>query len=467
VIVWGDEYYTHVETFGGYTLVRDSETSSICYAISDNNGDIISSKIAYTGLNRKEEKDFEKANNKNIKESQEKVNQKAKRSREFLSEEKLSLKNSITNIQNRPEMFVRLAPNPYYSSYYSGSIVGLTLLIDFPDVKSSITQTQVDNYCNSLSYTDFGNNGSVRQYFRDISGNALDYTNVVTAYYTAKNNKSYYTDPNIPIGTRATELIKEALTDLNSKGFNFSQLSRDSYSRVRAVNVFYAGGRDNAWSEGLWPHQWTLNGYRVGTTTFGGYQITNIGSSLTIGTFCHENGHLICDWADTYDYTYLSSGCGRYDLMSSSGTTNPVPPNPYFRNILAGWGEPEILNNRLSNSTINVYSNQVSAGIYRKDNNREFYVIENVQATGRWSGFGTSGLYIWHADKNKNNNDERQMTNAQHYQVSLEQADGRFDLEYNRNSGDSGDAYRYGGATVFKENTTPNSKWWDGTISRT
>ena len=33
VKVWGDEFYTHVETLNGYTLIRDPQTYYICYAI--------------------------------------------------------------------------------------------------------------------------------------------------------------------------------------------------------------------------------------------------------------------------------------------------------------------------------------------------------------------------------------------------------------------------------------------------
>ena len=467
VTACGDEFYAHVETLEGYTLIRDPETSYICYAISDGNGDIISSKIVYTGLKTSDEINFEKNNEKHIKENDEIINKKVQKNKDNLNIEEIPLKTSVNDNIIFKLNSVMGAPNPWYKSQYSGSIVGLTILIDFPDVKSSITQTQVDNFCNSLNYTEFNNKGSVRQYYSDVSGGAVDYTNIVTTYYTAKHNKSYYTDPSATYGSRARELIKEALADLASKGFNFSGLSKTG-NTVRAVNVLYAGGKANSWSEGLWPHQSNLGNYTVGGTTFNGYQITDIGTSvssaLTIGTFCHESGHLVFGWEDTYDYTSTSNGVGRYDLMCTSGTTNPVMPNPYFRTIRAGWGEPEIINNFISGSTIDVQANQISAQVYTKDN-KEFFIVENVQPTLRWTGFSRAGLYIWHIDSNKNNNNNKDMTATLHYQVSLEQADGRFDLENKRNSGDTTDAFYLGNKTEFTRNTTPNSKWWDGTYS--
>ena len=82
----------------------------------------------------------------------------------------------------------------------------------------------------------------MRDYFLEISEEALRYRNVVTAYYTAQQNRAYYTDPAIPFG-RAQELIHEALTNLQGNGFDFSQLSSDSAGFVTHLNVFYAGAR--------------------------------------------------------------------------------------------------------------------------------------------------------------------------------------------------------------------------------
>jgi len=158
---------------------------------------------------------------------------------------------------------------------------------------------------------------------------------------------------------------------------------------------------------------------------------------------------------------------GRYDLMCASGSTNPVPPNPYYRTVLAGWGEPEIIKEYESGSTISVPSNQVAGQLYIRENNKEFYVVENVQvaSTNRWSNFGTSGLYIWHIDTTKSNNTQHDMTPERHYYVSIEQADGLFHIERKVNSGDSTDAFRSGHKTEFSYNTTPNSRWWDGSSS--
>ncbi len=55
------------------------------------------------------------------------------------------------------------------------------------------------------------------------------------------------------------------------------------------------------------------------------YQITNMGSALTLGTFCHENGHMLMGWPDLYDYGYDSTGAGVFCLMAYGGfALNPA-----------------------------------------------------------------------------------------------------------------------------------------------
>jgi M6 family metalloprotease-like protein len=72
-------------------------------------------------------------------------------------------------------------------------IKGLTILIDFPDQQANITQAQIDNMLNQQNYTGFSNNGSVRDYYYGVSGGAIEYTNLVTAYYRAHYNKATMT----------------------------------------------------------------------------------------------------------------------------------------------------------------------------------------------------------------------------------------------------------------------------------
>jgi M6 family metalloprotease-like protein len=215
-----------------------------------------------------------------------------------------------------------------------GEYSGLCILIQFPDEPGTIPRQEVEDFCNKKGYTGFGNNGSVYDFFFDESGGRLKYTNVVTGYYTAKHPEEYYSNPMIEQGIRARELVEEALSDLKEKGFGFDALSADEEGYIYAVNVFYAGDCPNNWAEGLWPHSWCLAApFETGTPKkCMDYQITNMGSALALATFCHENGHMICDFPDLYDYGDQSNGVGFYCSMCWGGPddTNPTQFSAYL-----------------------------------------------------------------------------------------------------------------------------------------
>lgn len=346
-----------------------------------------------------------------------------------------------------------------------GNYVGLCLLIDFPDVPSTITREQVSDFCNEDGYSGFGNSGSVYNYFFDNSIGRLRYTTVVAPYYTAINPRSYYTNPLVPYGQRARELIIEALAFHKSNGFDFSSLTTDADDNVFATNVFYAGTRVNNWSEGLWPHaSRLLSPYPLSATQFAlDYQITDIGSSLSLGTYCHENGHMLCDFPDLYDYGNQSSGIGAYCLMCAGGNVNkrnPVQISAYLKR-LAGWARSVTdLTTGLS-ATAPAGTNDF---FIKRKGPVEYFLVENRQQTGRDASLPDAGLAIWHVDELGSNNNE-QMTPGSHYECSLEQADGRFDLEQGIGIGDNTDLFRAGGAASFGNGSAPSSQWWDGSVS--
>lgn len=345
-----------------------------------------------------------------------------------------------------------------------GSYRGLCILVQFPDVHGTIARQEVDDFCNLPGYRGFGNNGSVYEYFLDVSGGRFQYRNSVVGYYTAKHPRSYYTDEKIPDGTRARELITEALLDLKTQGFDFKSLSADGEGYVYAVNVFYAGKRVNNWPKGLWPHSWSLARpleLAPGRRAFD-YQITDMGAELTLATFCHENGHMVCDFPDLYDYGYESNGIGNYSLMCAAGDDpkDPVRVDAYLR-LKAGWiGK---VTTAADGMTAELPADGSEVLLFPKSA-IEYYLIENRFRQGRDATLPASGLAVWHVDERGSNNNE-QMTAARHYECALVQADGKLDLERGKNQGDAGDLFSNTTQSVFSDASTPAARWWDGTAS--
>ncbi len=359
-----------------------------------------------------------------------------------------------------------------------GTVVGLCVLVDFPDMAGTVARADVDDFCNEIGYTGFRNKGSVRDYFHDVSGGRLSYTNVVVGYFTAVHDRAYYTDPDEDFGFRARQLVREALDHVKGSGFDFDRLSADSAKMVYALNIFYAGERGN-YREGLWPHQDNLRSpYQIGDPPpfpgapppppkwqFFDYQITDIGTELSLGTFCHENGHMVCSFPDLYHRgePRHSNGAGNYCLMAFGGNANPKNPvqvSGYLKRQ-AGWTARE---RTILNGDVLTVEAAVNDFVIHARSSTEYFLIENRQQRDRDASLPDAGLVIWHVDEH-GSNDNEQMTANQHFELSLEQADGRFDLELTTNDfGDLGDLFG-APAMTFGELTVPDSNWWDGTRS--
>ncbi len=443
VLVWGDEYYQHVESLDGYTLVRDPVSRIICYARLDAGAQSLVSTgvragdpaVASLGLERHL-----------------KVEPAARRATALANRQHLELEQAAFMNKDGTR-------DPQPSTL--GEVQGITLIIDFSDQVATVPAANFAAYLNQVGYTGYGNNGSVRDYFYDVSDGALTYTNYApNAYYRAINPKSYYDDPNVTYGQRARELVREALINLNSSGFDFSQYDANRDGYIDALNVFYAGFPSHGWSVGLWPHSGVISYSADGVSTYR-YQITNIGTSLTLATFCHENGHMICFWPDLYDYGGDSAGVGTFCLMCSTGAaTNPVQPCAPLKDR-AGWsGSLTLLQGMMSSVSVDAGFNQFYKLPHPTAAN-EYYMLENRQRAGRDGSIPDSGIAIWHVDLAGSNNNQQQ-TPSLHYYCTLVQADGRWDLENNRNNGDGTDLWAAPTHVEFNPDTSPAATWWSG-----
>jgi hypothetical protein len=232
VRIWGDEFYAVGETVDGYTITRDLQSGMLSYAkLSDDGTELVS-----TGVPAGESPPLDLE--QHIRIDKESARVKARTSREEF--ERLAFEGPFAPSE-------RAGRGPT-----TGEVVGITLIIDFSDDPGTIPPTTVDNYCNLPGYAGYGNHGSVRDYFYEVSDGNIEYTNFVpTHYFRAPQPKSYYTDPSAPYGQRARQMIQAALEFMDSEGFDFSQYDADNNGTIDALNCFYAGGVWNQWAEGL------------------------------------------------------------------------------------------------------------------------------------------------------------------------------------------------------------------------
>jgi len=485
----GDDFQAVFETLDGYTVVFEIADKAYYYAELNADGSALLSTGVLVGENRPA------GLQPHLRINQQVAAQQA-RARQQLWEQQTGIRerwNALKRERRTYESALSEGPVLMAPPATVGQITGIVLLIDFDDAPQTVARSEITKYCNMIGYNGYGNNGSVRDYFMDVSNGMLEYTNVVTAYVRIPNslhNKDYYLNPARGAGESANELIKDALTILKAQP-DFATVTAplidyctvNNAGRALALNVFYAGGNGGVWAQGLWPHMWGL--YQVGAiqltqrTAVFTYQITNIGSELTIGTFCHENGHMICGYPDIYDYDYDSvGGAGMFCIMNSGGHgKNPVQPCAYLKQA-SGWTttvevEPytyvaATVASRMSHPDFNKIYRARKPGV-----NTEYYLFEARSSVDRDAAIPAQGLFIWHIDELGDRDNQSYEYNAQHlnYECALVQADGLNHFERNINSGDANDSWYAGNSAAgysnrFKDTTIPSSKWWDGSDSR-
>lgn len=446
---FGDEFYARYETTDGYTVVFDEDRGQYCYA-SVYNGRFASSgtsvhKPAPLGLKR------------HVKESAQVRNEKFERRYNKIRPREASAPAHV---------FRTLGPENGLLEgrrVSKGNIRGLTIVVDFPDMPTRISMADVDAMLNGDNYRQNGNFCSVKEYFRIVSSGKLEYTNNVVGPIRLSRNRSFY---------RSTLLVEEALTLAVDQGLDLSEFDSRNQGIVDAVNFMYAG--ESEYVGDLWPHNFSID-LRFGNMQTHFYMLTGLGRhrvDLSIGTFCHESGHLLCRFPDLYDYgrrdgdSEKSQGIGRYCLMGSGNHLNhgrtPSPVCGYLRE-LAGWVDHEILLNQTSEFEAH-HGDYATIHKYETDKQNEYFIVENRTRLGLDSFLPSSGLAVFHCDT-LGSNEWQDGTRNRHYQCALVQADGHLDLENNRNVGDDSDLFEATPGIALAHHTTPDSKEWDGTDS--
>ncbi len=494
ISLWGkgDEFHAVFETLDGYTVVFNPATKAYEYAdLSADGNDLVT-----TGLRVGRETPTGTSLAKHLRVSRKSARAKA-RQRYLRWEEGLQvqrrwneLKTFRRNLDRQAAGEPVLLAPPSFTT--TGTKVGLCLLIDFDDDPATIPQAEVVQFCHGDSYTGYGNNGSVKKYFQDNSGGLLTYSNVVTVYLRIPNSlhpKSWYNDTSKDCGSQGNLLIRDAiaiLTNLPNYATAilpaFDNLTVDANGNVLACNVFYAGGNGGVWSYGLWPHSWSL--YEVGAQSLGpggkkvyDYQITDMGSSLELGTFCHENGHMLCGFPDIYDYDYDSiGGAGMFCLMNSGGHgVNPVQVNAYLKRA-AGWATTLALSSTSSlTATLTSSAGPAFNRFYRyakPGSSTEYFLLENRQRIGRDANLPAAGIAVWHVDELGDRDNQSLVFNGNHanYELTLVQADNLWHFQKDVNSGDKNDLFYLGNTAAaysnrFSDSSSPHARWWDGTAS--
>jgi len=340
--------------------------------------------------------------------------------------------------------------------------------------------------------TVFTGDGSVRDYWLEVSSGAMTMTGDVTGWQRAPQSRSYYegnangldlwSAPN-----NAGRFVLDAVQQADLAGLDWGLYdndgpdgipnSGDDDGIVDGLVILHAGRGGECGTSELWSHQFFLAGWGYGRFTTssprpgGGHvQVDDYvlvperscsSNTIEIGVICHELGHLL-GLPDLYDTLDSLPGIGGWGLMGTGAWggngRNPASPSwpCAWSRLQLGWCE--VIDVR-QDSDVSLPAAQVSDRVLRvRDPEQpagESWLIENRHRLGFDASLPAGGLLIWHID-------DQIIASTRHLNevnagpvsgVALERADGHGDR------GDAGDPWPgSSGATVFSGATLPSSR---------
>lgn len=346
-----------------------------------------------------------------------------KLTREEVAKQWTTLKEQRLALGNSSSRRARRAGEPGTTT---GNQRGLVILLQYQDVKflkDSLTTNQIfKRFFNEEGYKEYGNEGSVRDYFKKQSYGKLDIDFDVVGPFTVSHKMEYYgkhyTDDqgNEHNDANPITMVAEGVDFAYKAGVDFSKYDWNDDKEVDQVFVIYAGYAEaqNAAPETIWPHEWTLaaegktkkyNGVTINTYGCASELSGNKGEDLDgIGTACHEFTHCL-GLPDMYDTSGDNYGMSNWDVMDyGSYNDNSHSPAGYtaYERWFSGWMEPKELKEQTSIEGMKPLINEPEAYIlYNEKNRNEYYMLENRQPVSFDKGLYGHGLLIYHVDYSK------------------------------------------------------------------
>ena len=351
----------------------------------------------------------------------------------------------------------------------------IVILVDFSDKVSHVQGSSFDSLLFG-SYT-----GTLRNFYHEVSYGNLTLVTVnfpsALGWRRAPQTYAYYCNGNNGFGSypqNAQKLTEDAVA-LVDPVVDFSQYDNDGDGYVDALFVVHSGpgAEFTGSSNDIWSHQWEMNTpQNVDGVIASIYSMEpeywQTYGDMTCGVYAHEMGHSVFGLPDLYDYGYDSRGLGRWSLMAGgswNGTLGNSPSHPdVWSRLHMGFVTPtNVVYDRINASIPAIENNPVCYRLWTNgQTGSEYFLIENRQQTGYDATQRGNGLLIYHVDEAVYGNDNQWYpghTDAGHYEVALEQADGLYDLERYANSSDSNDPYPGGtNNRTFNNSSLPNSQ---------
>jgi len=354
----------------------------------------------------------------------------------------------------------------------------LVIMVDFSDNPASGGElfAQPAQFQQILfSYSEYDGQYSMSEFYRDNSYGGMHLEGDVIGWYRMPHTYAYYVDNQNgwgPCPQCAAQMAVDAVLAADPD-VDYSHYDADNNGQMDGLFILFAGeGADwTGANNQIWPHMGGLYTpqYLDGIDIYiYSMEPEEMGGEIhSFGVFAHEYGHYL-GLPDLYDTDYSSRGIGDWSLMSFGSWNGNWGHYPAFFDAWCksalGFTSPVQITENLTD--VAFPDAQYNPVVYRVWENgaggSEYFLVENRRAVGNDWDIPGSGMLIWHIDETQWGND-----NEPHYRVSLEQADGRWDMEAGFNDGDGGDVWSTATQTDFDDLSYPNSRKWDGSKTKT
>jgi immune inhibitor A len=344
-----------------------------------------------------------------------------------------------------------------------GTVRVIVVLAEFSDRSFNLTSQDYEDLFFSTGTLP---NGSVKEYFTEVSGGLVDIVGEVVGPYQMPLSMAQYANSAFGTGQvapNARTMARDA-AELANPDVDFSLYDNDADNFVDAFIILHAGpGGESTGNAGhIWSHKWVLSGGAFSADGTNIFAYLTVPEDSKIGVCCHELGHLLFGFPDLYDTDYTSEGVGNWCLMGGGswlgGGEIPAHPSAWCK-VQQGWVS---VTEPLQERTYQLEDVKQGRSVFRLWRNatpgQEYFLVENRQKLDFDRELPAEGLLIWHVDDSIADN-----SNEIHPKVALVQADGRGDLESGNNRGDASDPYPGStGNQSFTSDSDPSSDSYGG-----
>ena len=395
VKIKGDERINWYESTDGYTLLYN-KAGYLSYAVLDAAGHLQPSEMAVKSTDQRsaETNRFLQSIGKKL----------------FYSKEQQQLMRQVWKIEDEI--------SGKSSKQGADAIIGhykvLCALVQFPEKSMIYNLNDFEGLMNQLGYSANGSEGSVRDFFREVSYGQFDLTITLCNIYTAPNSSAYYAGNG---GTaRANELARWLAQQVAvDPAIDFADYDSNGDGEVDGFHFIFAGMGQEAGggSNAIWSHKSsfyppvTQNGKTISIYSCSSELYT--GTTMTsVGVICHEMTHVFgaADYYDTnYEIDGQYQGTGRWDLMANGswngtlGGNCPAHPNMFIK-AQFGWVTPEVLESTTAITNMpNAAENPVAYRVNTTTPN-EYFLLENRQRINFDADIPGDGLIIYRVHSN-------------------------------------------------------------------